>query len=215
MNNATDLPHIQCETSSNGKRFGKMREWILKKHFMPQIILQINRTQKLRYNQYLSNGFCDTEFVKNDTQFAVLETSKYPEFVFLQSSNPHNLCLHLWNDPILNRYLHQTYLIQCVTSDINFIATHPTLFITNDKNESKIIKLFGNKACISMLGPLIPKQLQLTPSEKKCTHIINIVKAYHRYYFGIFDKKYCYGYTATNVKEECKKFGDASISRAY
>lgn len=193
-------------------KLGEMREWILKKELMPQIIIQINRVQKNRYNEYLSKEFSESDFAKNDLEYGVIETNKYPEYVFLQSANPHKLCLKLWNDKVLNKYMHQTYLIQSVTTDINFIANHKLLF--DDKN--KIFKLFGCKRCISILGPLIPKEIKLSASEKKCTHVIYIIKAYQKYYFGIFDKKYCYGYLATNTKLKYSQFDlNSSISRAY
>jgi len=177
---------------------------------MPQIIMQINRTQKSRFNEYLSQEFSQTHFAKNDAQFAVIETSKYPEYIFLQSSNPHNLCLALWNDKVLNKYMHQTYLIKWVTTDLNFIAHHNSLL-----GEHKIFKLFGDKRVINVLGPMIPLQIELSPSEKKCTHILNVIKAYDKYYVGIFDKQHCFGSIATNIKLHYGEFADSSVSRAY
>eukprot|EP01084_Bolivina_argentea_P236380 397464_1 len=151
---------------------------------MPDVIMQINRTQKPRYTEYLCNEFSQSTFATNDAKYAVVPTDKYPEFVFLQSSNPHELCLALWNDGVINKYMHQTYLCRYVTTDLHYIANHESLI-----SDHKLIKLFGDKTCISRLGPLIPKHIELTPSEKKCTHVLYIIKAYHKYYFGVFDKK--------------------------
>eukprot|EP01084_Bolivina_argentea_P206293 352246_1 len=122
---------------------------------MPQIILAINGSQKPIYNEYLANEFSQTELIKNDNEFALIETEKYPEFIFVKSSNPHKLCLQLWNDKVLNKFLSQTYLIQYAITNINYITTHPSL--ANDN--IKILKLIGNKRYISMLAPLIPKEM--------------------------------------------------------
>ena len=49
--------------SQNGKKvkYGEMREWRIKKHLMPDIIMQICRVHKPRFSDYLENEFSHTK----------------------------------------------------------------------------------------------------------------------------------------------------------
>ena len=177
---------------------------------MPDVVMMINRNQYQRMVLYIDKEFRYSDIARNDAEFHMCDTSKYQEYIFLQCSDPHQLALALWNDKVINKYLHQTYLMRTVSTDLHWIATHESL-----KGEGKIIKLFGDKGVISMLGPLIPKEIELSPSERKATHVLYIIRAYNKYYFGVFPSQFAYGYLATSTKMEYSQHGDSAISRAY
>ena len=159
------LTREQRKARESGKHFlGEMREWRMRKEFMPDVVVMINRNQWQRMVLYIDHEFRYSDIARNDPSFHMCDTSKYKEYIFLQSSDPHQLALALWNDKVINKYMHQTYLMQKVSADLKWVANHESL-----KGEGKIIKLFGDKGVISMLGPMIPSDIELSPSEKKAT----------------------------------------------
>ena len=185
--------------TSNGAEI--VKEWIVKPDWMPQLIVLINPSQRIRFDAYLNN----TQFY--DGKFKIIHTNdKYPEYIFIQNSNPSELLMLLWNDIIINKYIHRIYLINKCTLDINFICYNKIL---NDK----IIRIVANKKLTPILGKLIPTNIELHPSNY--THVLFAVKAYQRYYFGLYSKNIYPNELITNVKKSLSKEYNQSISRAY
>ena len=77
----------------------------MRKEFMPDVVMMINRNQYQRMVLYIDKEFRYSDIARNDAEFHMCDTSKYQEYIFLQCSDPHQLALALWNDKVINKYL--------------------------------------------------------------------------------------------------------------
>lgn len=186
------------------------REWIMKDEWKPNVILLINPSQATRFAEYLklTNS--------HDEKFNIIET-QFPKYIFVQCSDQVTFCQSLWNDEIVNKFLHLSHIIDHITQDINFIVKCLLEMKDSDKNVYRIV---GDKKMIPLLGNLIPRNIELHPS--KFSHVIFVHKAYSRYYFGIHPKCHYFNEISFKIKENlrtqfknenCKNLNQ--ISRAY
>ena len=100
------LTRKQRQAKRKGCHFlGEMREWRMRKEFMPDVVMMINRNQYQKMVLYIDKEFRYSDIARNDPAFHMCDTSKYQDYIFLQCSDPDQLALALWNDKVINKYL--------------------------------------------------------------------------------------------------------------
>lgn len=194
------------EEKTNTK--GLNREWLIKKEWMPHVIILITGSQKTRFDEYFKQISIQAQN-SQDLNFKYIDI-KYPQYLFLRSSNPCQLILNLWKNEILNKFIHCSFIIKYATNDLNFILSHRDL--KSNTNE-KIIRIVSDPKLTNIIGPLIPLDVNLSPS--KYTHVLYLIKAYQRYYFAVCPKSHYFASFATEIKERLKLHSEHTINRAY
>ncbi|ETO29733.1 hypothetical protein RFI_07384, partial [Reticulomyxa filosa] len=142
----------------------------------------------------------------------VISNTKHAEFICIRCVDAKACATEIWHDPILCKYLHQTYFVDHIACKLENMLNHPC--ITECAKTDKILRIVSSpKKLITTIGQSLSEDIQLHPS--KFTHVLFVVKAYGRYYFAVRDKSDYFNTVATEVKSRLSQEQKESCSRAF